>query len=76
MFIRKYLFSWRYFEINSLLIRPLLSSVLPCGVFFVKDFLVMAVNDAAHVRHVAVAYSHVILVKDGVEIVVWWKVLD
>ena len=39
-----------------------------------KDFLVVVVNDAAHVRHAAVAYFHIGLVKDGVEIVVWWEV--
>ena len=36
----------------------------------VKDFLVMDVNDAAHVRHAAVAYFHIFLVKEVVEIVV------
>ena len=35
----------------------------------------MVVNDIAHVRHAAVAYFHVVLVKDQVEIVVWWEVL-
>ena len=34
----------------------------------------MIVNDAAHVRHAAVAYFQIVLVKDGVEIVVWWEV--
>ena len=34
----------------------------------------MVVDDAAHVRHAAVAYFHVALVKDGVEIVVCWEV--
>ena len=34
----------------------------------------MVVNDTAHVRHAAVAYFHVVLVKDRVEIVVWWEV--
>ena len=43
--------------------------VLRCGVV-VKDFLVMDVNDAAHVRHAAVAYFHIFLVKEVVEIVV------
>ena len=38
-----------------------------------KCFL-MVVNDTAHVRHAAVAYFHVVLVKDRVEIVVWWEV--
>ena len=40
----------------------------------VKNFLVMVVNDAAHVRHATVAYFHVVLAKDGVRIVVWWEV--
>ena len=39
-----------------------------------KDFLVAVVDDAAHVRHAAVADFHVLLVKDGVQIVVWWEV--
>mgnify|MGYP007094280704 FL=1 len=34
----------------------------------------MDVNDAAHVRHAAVAYFRVVLVKDGVEVVVWCEV--
>ena len=46
------------------------ASVLQCGVVG-KDFLVLVVVNAAHVRHAAVAYFHVVLVKDGVEIVVW-----
>ena len=29
----------------------------------------MVVNDPAHVRHAAVAYFHVVFVKDGVEFV-------
>ena len=32
----------------------------------------MVVNNAAHVRHAAVTHFHVVLVKEGVEIVVWW----
>ena len=39
-----------------------------------KDFLVVVVNDAAHVRHAAVAYFHFVFVEDGLEIVVWWEV--
>ena len=39
-----------------------------------KDFLVVVVNDAAHVRRATVTYFQVILVKDGVVIVVWWEV--
>ena len=46
-------------------------SVLCCGVV-VKNFLVMVVNNAAHVRHATVVYFHVVLFEDGVEIVVWW----
>ena len=34
----------------------------------------MDVNDAAHVRHAAVAYFRVVLVKDDEEIVVWCEV--
>ena len=34
----------------------------------------MYVNEGAHVRHAAVAYIHIVLVKDGVEIVVSWEV--
>ena len=37
-----------------------------------KCFL-MVVNVTAHVRHAAVAYFHVVLFKDRVEIVVWWE---
>ena len=33
----------------------------------------MVVDDAAHVLHAAVADLHVVLVKDGVQIVVWWE---
>ena len=46
------------------------ASVLRCGVIVAnKDFLVVVVNDPAHVRHAAVAYFHVVFVKDGVEFV-------
>ena len=34
----------------------------------------MVVDDAAHVRHAAVADFHVVFVKDGVQILVWWEV--
>ena len=34
----------------------------------------MIVNDAAHVRYPIVAYFHIILVKDRVEMVVWCEV--
>ena len=44
------------------------------GVVVNKDFLVVVVNDTAHVRHAAVASFHVVIVKDGVKIVVWWEV--
>ena len=49
-----------------------IKSVLRCGVIVGKDFLI--VDDAAHVRHAVVADFHVVLVKDGVQIVVWWGV--
>ena len=52
-----------------------ITSVLPCGVVVGKDFLVVVVDDAAHVRHAAVADFHVVLVKDGMKIVVWWGVV-
>ena len=51
-----------------------IKSVLRCVVVVIKDFLVVVVSNAAHVRHAAVTHFHVVLVKDGVEIVVWWKV--
>ena len=35
----------------------------------------MVVNDTAHVWNAAVVYFHIVLVKDGLEIVVWWEVL-
>ena len=50
------------------------ASVLRCGVVVGKDFLVVVVDDAAHVRHAAVADFHVVLVKEGVQILVWWEV--
>ena len=53
------------------------ASVLRFGVVVVvvvKNFLVMVVDDAAHVRYATVAYFHIILVKDWVEMVVWWEV--
>ena len=51
------------------------ASVLRFGVIVVvKNFLVMVVDDAAHVRYATVAYFHIILVKDRVEMVVWWEV--
>ena len=50
------------------------ASVLRCGVVVDKDFLVVVVDDAAHVRHAAVADFHVVLVKEGVQILVWWEV--
>ena len=34
----------------------------------------MVVDDAAHIRHAVVADFHVVLVKDGVQLVVWWEV--
>ena len=48
--------------------------VLRCDVVAVnKDFLVVVVNNVAHVRHAAVTHFHIVLVKDGVETVVWWE---
>ena len=45
--------------------------VLRCDAVAVnKDFLVVVVNNAAYDRHAAVIHFHVVLVKDGVEIVV------
>ena len=41
------------------------ASVLRCGIVVGKDFLVVIVDDAAHVRHAAVADFHVVLVEDG-----------
>ena len=44
---------------------PTFASVLRCGVVVVvnKEFLVVVVNDAAHVRHAAVAHFHVSVAK-------------
>ena len=50
---------------------PTITSVLWCGVVVGKDFLIVVVDDAAHVRHAVVADFHVVLVKDRVQIVVW-----
>ena len=47
------------------------ASVLRCGGGVNKDFLLWT----AHVGHAAVAYFHVVILKDGAEIVVWWEVL-
>ena len=48
--------------------------VLRCDVVAAnKDFLVVVVNNVAHVRHAAVTHFHIVLVKDGVETVVWWE---
>ena len=58
-----------YSEIDVHLFFSTVAYVLRCGVV-VKDFLVMDVNNAAHVRHAAVAYFHIFLVKEVVEIVV------
>ena len=47
--------------------------VLRCDVVAVnKDFILVVVDNAAHVRHAAVTHFHVVLAKYGVEIVVWW----
>ena len=70
------------------MIRHLLSSgrwsffcavtfVLRCDITVVvvnKYFLLVVVNNGAHVRHAAVTHFHVVLVKDWVEIVLWWEV--
>ena len=42
------------------------ASVLQSSVVVGKDFLVVVVDDAAHVHHAAVADFHIVLVKDGV----------
>ena len=39
--------------------------------YLIEKCFLMVVNDTAHVRHAAVAYFHVVLVKDKVEIMVW-----
>ena len=46
------------------------ASVLQCSIVG-KDFLVVVVDDAAHVQHAAVADFPTVLVKDGLQIVVW-----
>ena len=54
---------WSFFSAVTFALR--------CDVVAVsKDFLVVVVNNAAHVRRAAVTHFHVVLVKDGVEIVV------
>ena len=63
-----YLVNLLYSEIDVQLFISTVAHVLQCGVV-VKDFLVMDVNDAANVRHAAVAYFHIAHVKEGVEIV-------
>ena len=71
-----------YLCLNVLSVSPMQffsCVVFACGhVGFVhytgKDFLVAVVDDASHVRHAALADFHVVLVKDGVQIVVWWEV--
>ena len=48
--------------------------VLRCDVVVVnKYFLLVVVNNGAHVRHVAVTDFPVVLVKDWVEILLWWE---
>ena len=59
---------------RALVFFSTIASVLRCGVVVGKDFLVVVVDDAAHVRHAAVADFHVVFVKDGVQILVWWEV--
>ena len=58
----------------ALLFFSTVASVLRRCVVVGKDFIVVVVDDAAHVRHAAVANFHVVLVKDGVQIVAWWEV--
>ena len=49
--------------------------VLRCVVVVVnKYFLLVVVNNGAHVRHAAVTHFHVVLVKGWVEIVLWSEV--
>ena len=62
---RHWPFSFFFFQV---------ASVLRCGVVVGEDFFVVVVDDAAHVRHAVVADFHVVLVKDGVQLVVWWEV--
>ena len=59
---------------RALIFFSTVASVLRCGVVVGKDFLVAFVDDAAHVQHATVADFHVVLVKDGVQIVIWWEV--
>ena len=59
---------------RALVFFSTIASVLRCGVVVGKDFLVVVVDDAAHVRHAAVADFHVVLDKDGVQILVQWEV--
>ena len=59
---------------QALVFFSTIASVLWCVVVVGKDIFVVVVDDAAHVRHAAVADFHVVLVKDGVQIVVWWEV--
>ena len=59
---------------RALIFFSTVASVLRCGVVVGKDFLVAFVDDAAHVQHTTVADFHVVLVKDGVQIVIWWEV--
>ena len=40
------------------------------------NFLVVVVNNAAHVRHAAVGHFHVVLVKDGVDIMALWEMFS
>ena len=47
------------------------ASVLRCSIVVGKDFLVVVVDDAAHVQHAAVADFPTVLVKGGLQIVVW-----
>ena len=59
---------------RALVFFSTVASVQRCGVVVDEDFLVVVVDDAAHVRHATVADFHVVLVKDGVQILVQWEV--
>ena len=62
----------------ALVLFSAVTFVLRCDVVVVvanKDFPVVVVNNAARVRHAPVTHFHVV-VKDGVEIVVWLEVFD
>ena len=59
---------------QALVFFSTVASVLRCSIVVGKDFLVVVVDDAAHVQHAAVADFPTVLVKDGLQIVVWQEV--